>query len=41
MELFDNLLLGFSVALQWNNLLYCLIGALIGTFVSIIDRVPS
>ena len=33
MELFDNLLLGFSVALQWNNLLYCLIGALIGTMI--------
>ena len=39
MELFDNLLLGFSVALQWNNLLYCLIGALIGTMIGVLPGI--
>ncbi len=36
MEFIDNLGLGFSVALQWQNLLYCLIGVLLGTVVGIL-----
>jgi putative tricarboxylic transport membrane protein len=36
MELFDNLMLGFSVALTLKNLSYCFIGALIGTFIGML-----
>ncbi len=31
MELFHNLIFGFSVALSLENLLYCFIGVLVGT----------
>ncbi len=36
MEFIDNLGLGFAVALQWQNLLYCLVGVLLGTVVGIL-----
>jgi TctA family transporter len=36
MEFIDHLALGFSVALEWQNLLYCLIGVLLGTVVGIL-----
>lgn len=36
MELFDNLALGFSVALTPANVLYCLVGATIGTLVGVL-----
>lgn len=39
MELFDNALLGLSVALSWNNLLYCFLGVLIGTFLGVIPGI--
>ena len=39
MELFDNLMIGFSTALQWNNLLYCLIGALIWTMIGVLPGI--
>ncbi len=39
MELFDNLLLGLSTALQWNNLLYCLIGVVIGTAIGVLPGI--
>ena len=39
MELFDNLIIGFSTALQWNNLLYCLLGALIGTMIGVLPGI--
>ncbi|ROR24581.1 TctA family transporter [Comamonas sp. BIGb0124] len=39
MELFDNLALGFSVALSWSNLLYCFAGALLGTIVGVLPGV--
>ena len=39
MELLDNLMLGFSTALQWNNLLYCLLGALIGTMIGVLPGI--
>ncbi len=36
MELFNHLLMGFSVALQPANLLYCFIGVVIGTLVGVL-----
>ncbi len=39
MELVDNLLLGFSVALSPANLFFCLIGALIGTAVGVLPGI--
>ena len=39
MELFDNLLFGFSVALSMQNLLYCFIGALLGTLVGVLPGI--
>ena len=30
MELFDNIMLGLSTALAWNNLLWCIIGVSLG-----------
>jgi putative tricarboxylic transport membrane protein len=39
MELFDNLLLGFSTALQHKNLLYCLIGVFIGTAIGVLPGI--
>ena len=39
MELFDNLMLGFSTALQWNNLLFCLLGVLIGTAIGVLPGI--
>jgi len=39
MELFDNLLLGLSTALQWNNLLYCLFGVLVGTAIGVLPGI--
>ena len=39
MELYDNLLLGFSTALQLNNLIYCLIGVVIGTAIGVLPGI--
>jgi len=39
MELFDNAILGLSVALSWNNLLFCFLGVLIGTFLGVIPGI--
>jgi len=39
MELLDNLMIGFSTAMQWNNLLFCLIGALIGTMIGVLPGI--
>ncbi|GGA66868.1 hypothetical protein GCM10011385_20950 [Nitratireductor aestuarii] len=36
MELFEHLALGFSVALQGQNLLYCFIGVLLGTLIGVL-----
>ncbi len=36
MELFDNLALGFDVALSFQNLLYCFIGVLLGTLIGVL-----
>ena len=39
MELFDNLLMGLSTALQPNNLLFCLIGVVIGTAIGVLPGI--
>jgi len=36
MEIFNNILFGFSVAITIKNLLYCLIGTIIGTLVGVL-----
>ncbi|MGG4603656.1 tripartite tricarboxylate transporter permease [Paenalcaligenes sp. Me131] len=39
MDLFSNAILGLSVALTFDNLLYCFLGVLIGTFLGVIPGV--
>ncbi|PJI40226.1 tripartite tricarboxylate transporter permease [Ferrovibrio sp.] len=39
MELLDNLMLGLSTAFQFKNLLFCLIGALIGTAIGVLPGI--
>ncbi|WP_029002530.1 tripartite tricarboxylate transporter permease [Azorhizobium doebereinerae] len=39
MEFFDHILLGFSTALQFKNLLFCLIGAVIGTAIGVLPGI--
>ena len=39
MELINNLMLGFSVALHWNNVLYCLVGCLLGTLIGVLPGI--
>src|SRR5690554_2325435 len=39
MELFDNLILGFSVALTLENLAYCLLGCLLGTLIGVLPGI--
>lgn len=36
MEFMDNLGLGFAIAFQWQNLLYCFVGVLLGTMVGVL-----
>lgn len=38
-ELFNNLLLGFTVALSLQNLLYCFIGVLVGTLIGVLPGI--
>ena len=39
MELFNNLILGFSVALTVQNLIYCFIGVMLGTLVGVLPGI--
>jgi TctA family transporter len=39
MEVFHNLIFGFSVALSWQNLLYCFIGVLVGTLIGVLPGI--
>lgn len=39
MDLFNNLLMGFEAALQWQNLLFCLLGVAIGTAVGVLPGI--
>jgi putative tricarboxylic transport membrane protein len=41
MDIFNNLILGFSVALTPMNLLYCLIGCLLGTLVGVLPGIGA
>jgi TctA family transporter len=39
MELFNNLVLGFGIALTFNNILYCFIGVLLGTLIGVLPGI--
>ncbi len=39
MDLFDNMFLGFSVALSWSSLLACAIGVTLGTFIGVLPGI--
>ncbi|MBV9970196.1 MAG: tripartite tricarboxylate transporter permease, partial [Xanthobacteraceae bacterium] len=39
MELFQQLIFGFGVALTWQNLLYCLIGVSVGTLIGVLPGI--
>ena len=39
MELLNNLMLGFSVALTLNNIMYCFIGVLLGTLIGVLPGI--
>ena len=39
MDLFDNLIFGFSVAFSLQNLLYCFIGVLVGTLIGVLPGI--
>jgi TctA family transporter len=41
MELFDNITLGLTTALAWNNLLWCIIGVSLGTLIGVIPGVGT
>ncbi|MVW79278.1 tripartite tricarboxylate transporter permease [Bordetella sp. 02P26C-1] len=41
MELFNNIALGLSTALAWNNLLWCVIGVSLGTLIGVIPGVGT
>src|ERR1043165_973012 len=39
MELFNNLILGFSVALSWQTLWFCFIGCFLGTLIGVLPGI--
>ena len=39
MEIFNNLILGFTVALSLQNLVYCFIGVFVGTAIGVLPGV--
>jgi len=39
MELIDNLLIGFQVAITWQNLLYAFVGVLLGTLIGVLPGI--
>lgn len=41
MELLDNLMLGLTTALAWNNLLWCIVGVALGTLIGVIPGVGT
>ena len=41
MEMFSNLILGFEVALSFQNLLYCFIGCFVGTAIGVVRLKPA
>jgi len=41
MEIFQNIELGLSTALSFNNLLFCFIGVLLGTAIGVLPGVSA
>ncbi len=41
MEIFDNIMLGLTTALDWNNLLWCITGVSLGTLIGVIPGVGT
>ncbi|PJX22239.1 hypothetical protein CAP48_15005 [Advenella sp. S44] len=41
MEILDNIMLGLTTALDWNNLLWCLVGVSLGTLIGVIPGVGT
>lgn len=41
MDIFDNIMLGLTTALDWNNLLWCIIGVSLGTLIGVIPGVGT
>jgi len=39
MELLQNLVLGFSVALTWTNIFYCFLGCMLGTLIGVLPGI--
>jgi TctA family transporter len=39
MEIFHNLIFGFSVALSWQNLFYCFMGCFLGTLIGVLPGI--
>ena len=39
MEIFHNLIFGFSVALSWQNLFYCFLGCFLGTLIGVLPGI--
>jgi len=39
MDLFHNLIYGFSVALHWQNLWYCFVGCFLGTMIGVLPGI--
>src|SRR5258705_10577579 len=39
MELFHNLVFGFSVALTWQNLWFCFVGCFLGTLIGVLPGI--
>lgn len=39
MEIFEHLILGFSVALTLENLTYCLLGCILGTLIGVLPGI--
>ena len=39
MEIFQNLIYGFSIALSLQNLLYCFLGCLLGTLIGVLPGI--
>ncbi len=39
MGIFDNILMGFQIALSWQNLLFCLIGTTYGTLIGVLPGI--
>jgi TctA family transporter len=39
MDLVNNLVLGFGIALHWQNILYCFVGVLLGTLIGVLPGI--